>query len=69
MAHMINESLSGFLYFNVEEIAVMVIINVDLMFPSDSVLELPHIGRLESFIMCGENTYQSLQKPSVRASF
>lgn len=69
MAHMINESLSGFLYFNVEAIAVTVIINVDLMFPSDSVLELPHTGRLEPVIMCGENTYQSLQKPSVRASF
>lgn len=46
MAHMINESLSGFLYFNVEAIAVMVIINVDLMFPSDSVLKLPHTGWL-----------------------
>lgn len=69
MAHMINESLSGFLYFNMEAIAVTVIINVDLTFPSDNVLELPHIGRLEPVIMYGENTYQSLQKPSVRASF
>lgn len=54
MAHMINELLSGFLYFNVEAIAVMVIINVDIMFPSDSVLELPHIGWLEPVV----NFYQ-----------